>query len=49
MHPFYLIRALGGLCFVAGSLIMAYNLARTMRGDLAPEPARGAATAPAAA
>src|SRR5262245_413213 len=49
MHPFYLIRALGGLCFVPGSLIMAYNLARTMRGDLAPEPALGGATAPAAA
>ena len=26
MHPFYLIRALGGLLFVAGAFIMAYNL-----------------------
>lgn len=34
MHPFYVIRALGGVLFVIGSLIMAYNLWRTMRGDV---------------
>jgi cytochrome c oxidase cbb3-type subunit 1 len=34
MHPFYVIRALGGLLFVAGSLIMAYNFWRTIRGDV---------------
>ena len=34
MHPFYLIRALGGALFVAGSLVMAYNLWRTIRGDV---------------
>ena len=33
MHPFYLIRAMGGALFVIGSLIMAYNLYRTIRGD----------------
>ena len=33
MHPFYLIRATGGLLFVLGSLIMAYNVWRTIRGD----------------
>jgi cytochrome c oxidase cbb3-type subunit 1 len=33
MHPFYIIRALGGLLFVAGSLLMAWNLWRTVRGD----------------
>ena len=33
MHPFYIIRALGGLLFVVGSLIMAWNLWRTARGD----------------
>jgi cytochrome c oxidase cbb3-type subunit I len=32
MHPFYLIRALGGLMFLSGALIMAYNLVQTMRG-----------------
>ncbi len=49
MHPFYVIRALGGALFVAGSLIMAYNLWRTMRGDLAEEEASAPSTAPAAA
>ena len=37
MHPFYMIRATGGLLFVAGSLIMAYNIWRTIRGDEATE------------
>ncbi len=34
MHPFYVIRALGGLLFVVGAFIMAYNLWRTARGDV---------------
>jgi cytochrome c oxidase cbb3-type subunit 1 len=29
MQPFYIIRAGGGLLFVIGSLIMAYNIWRT--------------------
>ncbi len=33
MHPYYIIRAIGGGIFVIGSLIMAYNIARTIRGD----------------
>ncbi|MEX6725633.1 cytochrome-c oxidase, cbb3-type subunit I [Sphingosinicellaceae bacterium M-36] len=33
MHPYYVIRAFGGLLFVAGSLVMAYNVYRTIRGD----------------
>jgi cytochrome c oxidase cbb3-type subunit 1 len=33
MHPYYIIRALGGLLFALGSLIMAYNVFRTIRGD----------------
>ena len=33
MHPYYVVRAIGGLLFVAGSLIMVYNLWRTIRGD----------------
>ncbi|MBL8696847.1 MAG: cytochrome-c oxidase, cbb3-type subunit I [Alphaproteobacteria bacterium] len=49
MRPFYAIRALGGLLFVAGSLIMAYNLWRTMRGDLAVEETRGPALSTARA
>ncbi len=34
MHPFYVIRALGGVLFLAGAVIMAYNLWRTARGDV---------------
>ncbi len=37
MHPFYVIRAAGGALFVIGSLIMAYNVWRTIRGDLREE------------
>ncbi len=33
MKPYYVIRAVGGLLFVFGSLIMAYNIWRTIRGD----------------
>ena len=33
MHPFYVIRAAGGLLFVIGAFLMAYNLWRTARGD----------------
>jgi cytochrome c oxidase cbb3-type subunit 1 len=49
MHPFYAIRALGGLLFVIGALIMCYNLWRTAKGDLREESAPGGvAAAPAA-
>ncbi len=34
LHPYYIIRALGGSLFLIGSLIMAYNLWRTARGDI---------------
>ena len=37
MHPFYLIRAIGGLLYVGGTVIMAYNIWRTARGDLREE------------
>jgi cytochrome c oxidase cbb3-type subunit I len=30
MHPFYVIRAIGGLFFLLGALIMAFNLWRTV-------------------
>jgi cytochrome c oxidase cbb3-type subunit I len=35
MHPFYVIRAMGGALFLIGALVMAYNLWRTARGDAA--------------
>ena len=31
-YPFYLIRLLGGLCFLGGMFIMAYNVFRTIAG-----------------
>ncbi|HEX6979509.1 MAG TPA: cytochrome-c oxidase, cbb3-type subunit I [Alphaproteobacteria bacterium] len=34
MYPFYLIRALGGVLFLTGALIMAYNFWRTARGEV---------------
>ena len=43
MHPFYVIRALGGALFLVGALIMAYNLWMTVRHgeavSAAPRPA----------
>jgi cytochrome c oxidase cbb3-type subunit 1 len=32
MHPFYIVRMLGGACFFVGMLIMTYNLWRTVAG-----------------
>jgi cytochrome c oxidase cbb3-type subunit 1 len=44
MHPFYIIRLLGGLLFLTGIFIMSYNLVRTVAGAQpvaapVPEPA----------
>ena len=39
MHPYYVIRAIGGVLFVIGSLIMVYNLIRTARGEIRTEAA----------
>ena len=33
MHPFYVIRALGGLLYLLGALIMVYNIRKTIIGD----------------
>ena len=49
MHPFYVIRAAGGALFVVGALIMAYNLWRTVRGDLRVETSPLARPGPAMA
>ena len=32
MHPFYVIRVLGGLLYLSGAVIMVYNLWRMARG-----------------
>ncbi len=53
MHPYYVIRAFGGVLFLLGALIMVYNLIRTMRGEIREEEAMvvtlpaGARAAPA--
>jgi cytochrome c oxidase cbb3-type subunit 1 len=44
MHPFYVIRALGGFLFLCGALLMAWNLWKTVA---APAPAANLALAPA--
>ncbi|GHD17745.1 cytochrome-c oxidase, cbb3-type subunit I [Tianweitania populi] len=33
MFPFYVIRALGGLLYLTGGLLMAYNVYRTIQGE----------------
>ncbi len=43
MHPFYVMRLLGGVLFLAGTLVMAYNLWKTVAGGkpvtaIIPEP-----------
>ena len=45
MHPFYVIRALGGVLFLTGALIMVYNCWRTDPGRRARRGADGAARA----
>ncbi|MEX2647672.1 MAG: cytochrome-c oxidase, cbb3-type subunit I [Alphaproteobacteria bacterium] len=45
MHPFYVVRALGGLLFVIGALIMVFNLVRTIQGRTRAEPEFRAAVA----
>ena len=37
MHPYYVIRAVGGLLFLSGALLMAYNMYKTIKGDLRDE------------
>jgi cytochrome c oxidase cbb3-type subunit 1 len=37
MHPFYVVRSLGGILFLAGALVMVYNLRRTVKGEVRSE------------
>jgi cytochrome c oxidase cbb3-type subunit 1 len=48
MNPFYVIRATGGVLFVAGALLMVWNLWMTARRGL-PETDTAASPRPAAA
>lgn len=38
MHPMYVIRAIGGLLFLTGALIMVYNFIMTIKGARRDEP-----------
>ena len=49
MHPYYVIRAGGGVLFLLGALIMVYNLWRTAKGDIRTEAAFERPVAAAAA
>ena len=49
MKPYYIIRALGGLLYLAGAMIMAYNLYRTIKGDVRSSEPLPAQAAPVAA
>ncbi|TAN62045.1 MAG: cytochrome oxidase, partial [Magnetospirillum sp.] len=44
MHPYYVIRAMGGFLFVLGSLVMVYNVYKTIKGDVADEAYASAAS-----
>ena len=32
MHPYYVVRLLGGILYLSGMLLMAYNIFRTIKG-----------------
>jgi cytochrome c oxidase cbb3-type subunit 1 len=37
VHPYYVIRLLGGLMFLSGALLMVYNLIQTVRSRTTEE------------
>ena len=45
MHPFYVIRALGGALYLAGALLMVWNIWKTLAATEAAEPALALAPA----
>jgi len=48
LYPYYVARVFGGLLYLLGGIVMAYNLFRTIRGDLRHAPQdRSAAAVPA--
>jgi cytochrome c oxidase cbb3-type subunit 1 len=50
MHPYYVLRAIGGLMYLAGALIMGWNVLMTILGyerDEAPIPGSEPAMQPA--
>ncbi len=49
IHPEYVMRTLGGGLYLIGALVMAYNIWRTIRGDVRVEVPMGGKKAPSAA
>ncbi|MEO1102375.1 MAG: hypothetical protein AAFW98_01370, partial [Pseudomonadota bacterium] len=47
LFPYYVMRAFGGVLFLAGALIAVYNIVQTIRGRSATERTDGAALQPA--
>ncbi len=45
IHPEYVMRTFGGLLYLSGALLMAYNVYRTIRGDIRKEAPMGAPAA----
>ncbi|MBA4766932.1 MAG: cytochrome-c oxidase, cbb3-type subunit I [Porphyrobacter sp.] len=41
LHPMYILRAVGGLMYLSGALIMAFNIAMTIAGKVREEAAMG--------
>jgi hypothetical protein len=41
MHPFYVIRVIGGVLYLLGGLMMAWNIYKTIKGDVRREAAYG--------
>ncbi len=37
LHPYYIARAFGGLLYLAGGLVMAFNIWMTIRGNVRNE------------
>jgi cytochrome c oxidase cbb3-type subunit 1 len=37
MHPYYVLRVLGGLLYLVGALVMVFNIWKTIRGDVRAE------------
>ena len=37
LHPLYMMRALGGLCYLLGFILMVYNVAKTIKGPSVTE------------
>jgi cytochrome c oxidase cbb3-type subunit 1 len=46
MHPYYLIRAMGGALYLTGAILMAFNVWKTIRGEIRREAPTGSAAIP---